>query len=149
MFKLKENYGVGRRILKCDHLRYSPAEVSTIITHKNLYIINIPREDSFFSMLNGYLDLNFEVFEKADNSRYANGNDIRLVNIGPFAFFSYFKLTTSSEKHLEDICCAHIVSLTYELLTSSRGSDDLFIGFDRDHNGRRDESTRNKILKVN
>ena len=30
MFKLSENYEIDRRILKCDYIRFSPAEVSTI-----------------------------------------------------------------------------------------------------------------------
>ena len=60
--------------------------------------------------------------------------DIWLINLGAIALFSNFKLTTSSEKHLENIDHAHIVSLMYKLLTSSRDSDDLSIGFDRDRN---------------
>ena len=32
MFKLSENYETDRRILKCDYIRYSPAEKSTINT---------------------------------------------------------------------------------------------------------------------
>ena len=32
MFKLIENYEVDRRILRCDYIRYSPAEISTINT---------------------------------------------------------------------------------------------------------------------
>ena len=35
----------------------------------------------------------------------------------------------------------------YELLTSSRGSDDLSIGFDRDRNRRKRELTNNKNIK--
>ena len=54
--------------------------------------INIPREDSVISLLNSYLDLNFEVIKKADDSRYGNGDEIRLVNLGPIALFSNFKL---------------------------------------------------------
>ena len=46
MFKLNENYEVDRRILKCDHIRYSPAETSTINTPNSQIYINIPREDS-------------------------------------------------------------------------------------------------------
>ena len=84
--------------------------------------------------------------KKADDSRYANGNDIRLVNLGPIALFSSFKLTTSS-KHLEDINHPHLVSLMYKLITSSKYSDDLSIGFDRSRNRRRDELTANKIVK--
>ena len=98
-------------------------------------------------MLNSYLDLNFEVIRKADNSRYANGNDIRLVNLGPIALFSNFKLTTSSGKHLEDISHAYLVSLRYKLKTSSKDSDDLSIGFDRSRNRRKEELALNKFRK--
>ena len=73
--------------------------------------INILREGSIISLLNSYLDLNFEVIEKVDSSRYANGNEIRLVTLGPISLFSNFKLTTSSGKQLEDISHAHLVSL--------------------------------------
>ena len=98
-------------------------------------------------MLNNYLDLNFEVIKKADNSRYGNGNDIRLVILGPIELFSNFKLTTGSEKHLEDISHAHIVSLMYKIITSSQYSDDISIGFDRSSARQRDETTNNKNLK--
>ena len=119
MLKLNENYEVDRRILKCDYIRHSSAETSTITTPNSQIYINRPREDSVISFLISYLDLNFEVIKTADNSRYANGNDIRLVNLGPIALFSNFKLTTSSGKHLEDINLSHTVSLMYELITSS------------------------------
>ena len=90
MFKLIEIYGVDRRVLKCDYKRYSPAETSTINTANGQICINITREDSVFSMLSSYLDLKFEVIKKADNSRYANGNGITLVNLGPITIFSIF-----------------------------------------------------------
>ena len=61
--------------------------------------------------------------------------------------FSNFKLTTSSGKHLEDINHAHLVSLMYKLITSSKGSDDLSIGFDRSSARRRKEITNNKNVK--
>ena len=110
MFKLNENYEVDRRILKCDYIRYSTAEISTVNTPNSQIYINIPREDSVISLLNSYFDLNFEVIKKVDDSRYGNGNDIRLVNLGPVALFSNFKLSTSSGKHLEDNSHAHLVS---------------------------------------
>ena len=147
MFKLYENYEVDRRFLKCDYIRYSPAETSTINTPNSQIYINIPREDSVNSLLNCYLDLNFEVIKKFDDSRYGNGNDIRLVNLGPIALFSNFKLTTSSGKHLEDISHAHLVSLMYKLITSSKDSNDLSIGFDHSRNRRRDELALNKNIK--
>ena len=147
MFKLKENYKVDRRILKCDYIRYSPAEVSTINTPNSQIYRNRAREDSVISLLNSYLDLNFEVFKKADDSRYGNGNDIRLVNLGPIALFSNFKLTTSSGKHPEDVGHAHLVSLMYKIISSSNYGDDLSIGFDRSRDRRRDELALKKNIK--
>ena len=147
MFKLKENYEVDRKILKCDYVRYSPAETSTKNTPNSQIYINILREDSVISLLNSYLDLSFEVIKRVDNSRYADGNDIRLVYLGPVALFSNLKLTTSSGKHLEDISHAHVVSLMYKLITSSTDSNDLSIGFDYSRNRRRDELALNKNIK--
>ena len=149
MFKLNENYEVDRRILKCDYIRCSPAEICTINIPKSQIYINIPREDSVISFLKNYLDINFEVIEKADDSRYGNGNDMRLVNLRPIALFSNFKLTTRTGKHLEDISHAHRVSLIYKLITSRKNSDDLSIGFDRSRARRQDEMTDNKNVKGN
>ena len=147
MFKLSENYEIDRRILECDYIRYSPAEISTINTANSQIYINIPREDSVISLLNSYLDLNFDVLHASNNNRYVDANDIRLVNLGPIALFSNYKLTTSSGKHLEEISHAHIVSLMYKLLTSSKDSDDLSIGFDRNRGRRKNELSNNKTIK--
>ena len=148
MFKLNEKYEINRDILKCDYIRYSPSEISTINTANSQVYINIPREDSVISLLNSYLELNCDVLHAAaPNNRYVDGNDIRLVNLGPIALFSNYKLTSSSGKHLENIDHAHIVSLLYKLLSSSKGSDDLSIGFDRDRGRRQRELTNNKTQK--
>ena len=147
MLKLSDNFEVDRRILKCEYIRFSPAEISTINTPNSQIYINIPREDSVIRLLKSDLDLNFEVIKKADDSRYGSGNGIRLVNPGPIALFSNFKLTTSTGKHLEDISHASLVPLMYKLITSSRNSDDLSIGFDRSRNRRRDELAQNKNVK--
>ena len=144
MSKLNEIYDVDRRILKCDYIRHSPAETSTINSRNSQIYVNIPREDSVISLLRSYPDLNFEVIKKTDDSRYGNGNDIRLVNLGPIALFSKFKLTSSSGKHLEDISHAHLVSLMYKLITPNKNSDYLSIGFDRSKARRQDEMTDNK-----
>ena len=98
-------------------------------------------------MLNSYLELNFDVLQTATNNRYVDANDIRLVNLGPIALFSKYKLTSSSNKHLEEVSHAHIVSLIYKLLTSSKESDDLSIGFDRNGDKRKRELTNNKDIK--
>ena len=109
MFTLIAIYEIDRRILKCDYIRYSPSEISTINTPNSQVYINIPREDSVISMLKSYLEINFDVLHVATSNRYADGNDTRLVNLGPIALFSNYKLTTSSGKHLENIYHAHIV----------------------------------------
>ena len=56
-------------------------------------------------------------------------------------------MTTSSRKHLEDISHAHLVSLMYKLVTFSKDSDDLSIGFDRSRNRRKDELAHNKNVR--
>ena len=109
MFKISEKYEIDRRILKCDYNRYSPSEMSTINTPNSQIYINIPREDSVISLLNSYLELNFYVLHAATGNRYVDGDDIRIVNLGPIALFSNQKLTNSSGKHLEGINHTHIV----------------------------------------
>ena len=147
MIKLNEKYEIDRRILKCDYIRYSPSEISTINTPNSQIYINIPREDCVISLLNSYIELNFDVLKAATSNRYADADDIRLINSGPIALFSNYKLTTSSGKNLENIDHAHIVSLMYKLLSSSRDSDDLSIGFDRSRDRRKRELLNNKTQK--
>ena len=146
MFKLNESYEVDQKITNCDYIRYSPTEISTINTANSQVYINIPIEDSLISLLNSYLELNFDVLKASTNDRYTDA-DIRLVNLGAIALFSNYKLTTSSSKHLEEISHAHIVSLMYNLLTSSKHGDDLSIGFDRNRGRRKNEVTNNKNIK--
>ena len=147
MFKLSEKYEIDRRIQKYDYIRYSPSKTSTINTANSQIYINIPREDSVIFLLNSYLELKFDVLQAASNNRYVGASDIRLVNLGPMALFSIFKLTSSSGKHLEEISHAHIVSLMYKLLTSSKDRDDLCIGFDRNHGRKKSEISNNKSIK--
>ena len=98
-------------------------------------------------MLNSYLELNFDVLKAATNDRYANTDDIRLTNLGAIALFSVYKLVTSSNKHLEEITHAHFVSLIYKIVMSSKDSDDLSIGFDRNRGRRKNELSNNKNIK--
>ena len=51
MFKLNQKYEINRDILKCDYIRHSPSEISTINTANSQIYINIPREDSVVSLL--------------------------------------------------------------------------------------------------
>ena len=83
--------------------------------------------------------------KKTDISRCADGNDIGLVILGrQFAFFSTYKLTKSSGKHLEDISLAHVVSLKCKPITSAKDSDNLSTGFSRDCRRRQHELTNYK-----
>ena len=148
MFTLSEKDSVIRDILKCDYIRYNPSEISTINTTNSQVYNNIPGNDSVISLLNSYLEFYFDVLHAATHNRYVDGNNIRLVNLGPIGLCSNYDLTTSSGKHLENIDHAHVVSLMYKTLTSSRGSDDLSIGFDRDRNRRQRELTNNKTQNV-
>ena len=147
MFKLSEKYEIDRKILKCDYIRYSPGEISRIITANSQTCINIPREDSVIFLVNSYIEIDFDVLKATTDNRYADGDDIRLVNLAPIAFFSNYKLTTNSGKHLENIDHAQIVSLMYKLLTSIKDSDDLSIGFDRSRDRRRRELSNNNNIK--
>ena len=147
MFKLSENYEIDRRILKCDNIRYSPSEISTINTPNSQVYINIPREESLISLFNSYLELIFDVLKAGCNDRYANTDDIRLTNLGAIALFSVYKLVTASSKHLEEITHAQFVSLIYKLVTSSKDSDDLSIGFNRNRGKRKDDLSNNKTIK--
>ena len=61
MFKLTEKYKINRNILKCDFIRCSPSENSTINVPNSQVYINIPRKDSVISLLKSYLELNFDV----------------------------------------------------------------------------------------
>ena len=112
----------------------------------------MPTEDSVLSLLINCFDLYFEVFKKADNFRYANVNNMRFINPGPVALFTKFRLFQLfeirgiSEKHLEDISNAHIVSLVSKLITSAKDIDDLSIGFDQKRGRRRDELTNSKKI---
>ena len=88
MFKLIDKYESNGDILKCDYIRYSPSEICSKIFSNSQIYIKVPREDSVISLLNSYLDLNFDVLHAATNNRYADNNDIRLVNLGPISLLS-------------------------------------------------------------
>ena len=55
--------------------------------------------------MNSYLDLNFDVLKAATDGRYADNDDIRLVNLGLIALFSAYKLTTSTPRKYRS--CSH------------------------------------------
>ena len=147
MFELNEKYEIDRRILKCDFIRYSPSEISTIKTPNSQSYINLPREDSVIRLLISNLYLHFDVSHAATNNRYADGDKIRRVNLAPIALFINYELTTSSGKQLEEIIQALIVSLMSKLLATAIDTGDLSFGFDRSRDRRQWELTNNKNQK--
>ena len=110
MFKLDEKYEVDQKTLKCDYMRYSPSEISTIKTANSQIKIKIPGDYSVFSLVKSYFELNFDVLHSANNSRYADNNGTRLVILSPIALFSYYKLSPCSDEHIEEVNHVDIVS---------------------------------------
>ena len=111
MFRLNGKYEIIRKILNCDYKRYSPSEISTITTPISQIYITILKEVSVISLFNKCIDLDFDVVHAATNNRYEDGNDIKLVKIGPIVLVSNYKLTTSSRKHPEYISHTHTQTL--------------------------------------
>ena len=148
MFKLNEKYQFDRKLLKCDYIRYSPSEISTINTPNSQIYNCIPGGDSVCSLYTSFRRLNFDVLDSVTNDRYKDGDSVRLVNLTLIALFNIYKLNRSSGKQLEYITQAQIASLMYKLLTSSRGSDGLSIGFNRSRDRRQRELTNNKKTKA-
>ena len=94
-------------------------------------------------MKNSYILIGFEVTHD-DDTKYVNGNEVSLVNLGPIALFSEAKLTTHSGKPLEKVENLHPVSLMHKLLSSSHDTTDLLYGFESNITRRREELTNNK-----
>ena len=99
MFKLNGKYEVDRRILKCDYIRYSPSERSTINNPNSQIYINIPRGDSVSSLLGSLIGTNLDDLHSATNNSYVDGDDIRLVNKGPI-IISYNQAVENTLKKL-------------------------------------------------
>ena len=94
-------------------------------------------------MQNSYISLDFEVL-KQDDTRYADGDKISLINFGPVALISEARLTTSSGKLLEKVFNLHTVSLMNKLLKSHQQTSELMYGFEESQATRRQELTNNK-----
>ena len=101
-------------------------------------------------MRDSYFELYFNVTHRAGaHARYVVGDHIRLVITGLIAFFNKHRLPSSSGKEIEEIDNAHIICLMHKVRSSSKGSDDLSIGFHRSKVVRERELTNNKITNEN
>ena len=146
MFSLKNKYTLEKPIHKSDFIKYSPSSLATINNTNSNTTISFPREDAYICLQNSFISLEFEVL-KNNNTRYADGDEIGLVNFGPISLFSEAKLTTSSGKHLEKVDNLHLISLMYKLLTSTKSTSHLMYGFEENLSVRRQELTNNKNEK--
>ena len=146
MFSLKNKYTLEKPIHKIDFIKYSPKSLATINNTNSNTTISFPREDAYICLQNSFISLEFEVL-KNNNTRFADGDEIGLVNFGPISLFSEAKLTTSSGKHLEKVDSLHLISLMYKLLTSTKSTSQLLYGFEESETIRRQELTNNKNEK--
>ena len=137
---------MDKPIHKIDFIKYSPSSLATINNNNSNISIIFPREDAYICLQNSYISLEIEVLEN-DDTRYADGDQISLVNFGPVALFSEAKLTTSSGKHLEKVDNLHPVCLIHKLLTSNQQTSQLMYGLEESQATRRQELTNNKTEK--
>ena len=84
-FNLKNTKKLSRELYKSDFYRYIPSSLATVNNNNSNITINLHREDSYISLQNSYILINFEVTHN-DDTKYANGDAISLVNLGPVAF---------------------------------------------------------------
>ena len=145
LFSLKNKYAMDNPTHKIEFIKYSPNSLATV--NNNSYISFIfPREDAYICLQNSFISLEFEVLKNGD-TRYADGDQISLVNFGPVVLFSEAKLVTSSGKHLEKVDNLHPISLMYKLLTSTQQTSQLMYEFEESVTIRRQELTNHKTEK--
>ena len=150
MFDISQKHAVDRPILKCDFIRYTPPSLNLVNGENHQTFIYIPRESSAFSLKDVYLDLDFNVTRRAGaHARYAIGDPIKIVNLGPIALFNKYRLTSSSVKELKEINIALVISLFNKLKPFRRDSDNLSIGFHRNKEAREIELTNIKTIRGN
>ncbi len=130
MFQIDRPVLIDRSLFKKDFRNYEPPSLATINTTNSIISIDIPREDSYISLHDSYLKIELQVVKNADDTLYADGNGICLVNLGPIALFSQATLTTSSGKMIESVEQPHITTLMYKMLSDGEG--DLMTYFEKD-----------------
>ena len=146
MFSSENKYILEKPIRKGDFIKFSPSSLATVNNANSNISISLPREDAYICLQHSYISVEFEVL-KNNNTRYADNDQISLVNFGPVALFSEAKLTTSSGKHLEKVDNLHPICLMYKLLTGTQQTSQLMYGFEESRTIRRQELTNNKTEK--
>ena len=70
-------------MLECNYIRFAPHSLANINTANEQSFIDIPREESVLSLIESYLELDFDV--KVDDTK---DRFLARVNLGPNASFS-------------------------------------------------------------
>ena len=85
MFSIKSKYILEKPIHKVDFIKYFPSSLATINNANSNISISLPRKDAYICLQLSYILLELEVL-KNDDTRYANGDEISLVNLGPLLY---------------------------------------------------------------
>ena len=78
----------------------------------------MPRQDTVISLKDKHLELKFKVFHTTEDVDHEDGQRMRLVSLGPIAFFGKCKLTTNYILFWEMFDHGHFVEIMYVLWTS-------------------------------
>ena len=97
-----------------------PSDLGTANTANSHLYYNTHRKKSVISLINSFIELNYEVVRANDNNRYAERRDIKVVNVGLVAFFSNYELAISSRKPLEEITHAFLARLLYKSIAAMK-----------------------------
>ena len=100
-----------RRIIKCDYNSDTIQALINAYRQNEPRCINIPRKSSKISLKRSCLGTDFDLENRDNDQVTADSSDKKLVNLGPIALFSEFKLSTSTGKETENIENAHIYCL--------------------------------------
>ena len=76
-FNLKNTKKLSRELYKSDFYRYIPSSLATVNNNNSNITINLPREDSYISLQNSYILIDFEVTHD-DDTKYVDGDEISL-----------------------------------------------------------------------
>ena len=150
IFNISQKHVVGRAILKCDFITYTPPSLNLVNGETNQIFIDLPREGRAISLKGSHLELDINVTPRGGvHNQFVDSDQITLVNPGPLALFNKYRLRSSSGKIIEEIDNGHVFCLMHKLISSSRDRDDLSIGFHRSNGVRERVLTNNKTAKGN
>ena len=134
---------IDRTKLKSDFVQYRPA--STAGMNGNAPFKNhIPREDAFKDIRDSYLEMEKEILKNADDTRYADGNDIQPNNLFGISLFREMTLSSFGSKQLERVDNVYLASLMYKLLSDNE--EDMIIVYKKETADAIDTTKRNRLL---